>query len=150
MNRTLARAAARGAVWNFLTVLAERGFGFLVLGVMLRHIPLASVGVVALGSAISDLVRMLVAGGAVTALPLTGFAYGARRISYSLVGIVQYVGPTLQLLTGVFLFGEAFTRTQAVGFGLIWGALAIYATDGLWRSRAARVASVVVVPATAE
>jgi chloramphenicol-sensitive protein RarD len=93
---------------------------------------------------------MLVAGGAVTALPLIGFAYGARRISYSLVGIVQYVGPTLQLLTGVFLFGEAFTRTQAVGFGLIWAALAICATDGLWRSRAARVAPVVVVPATAE
>jgi O-antigen/teichoic acid export membrane protein len=64
MSTTLARAAARGAAWNFLTVLAERGFGFLVLGVMLRHIPLASVGVVALGSALSELVRMLVAGGA--------------------------------------------------------------------------------------
>jgi len=64
MSGTLARAAARGAVWNFVTVLAERGFGFLVLGVMLRHIPAASVGVVAIGSALSDLVRMLVAGGA--------------------------------------------------------------------------------------
>jgi O-antigen/teichoic acid export membrane protein len=64
MTGTLARAAARGAAWNFLTVLAERGFGFLVLGVMLRHIPVASVGVVAIGSALSDLVRMLAAGGA--------------------------------------------------------------------------------------
>jgi O-antigen/teichoic acid export membrane protein len=64
MSGTLARAAALGAAWNFAAVLAERGFGFLVLGVLLRHIPLASVGVVAIGSAISDLVRMLVAGGA--------------------------------------------------------------------------------------
>jgi O-antigen/teichoic acid export membrane protein len=64
MSGTLARAAARGAAWNFVSVLLERGFGFLVLGVMLRHIPVASVGVVAIGSAISDLVRMLVAGGA--------------------------------------------------------------------------------------
>ena len=40
-----------------------------------------------------------------------------------------------QLLTGVFLFGEAFSRVQAVGFGLIWAALAIYAGDGLWRTR---------------
>ena len=78
---------------------------------------------------------MLVAGGAMTAVPLVWFAYGARQISYSLVGIVQYVGPTLQLLTGVFLFGEPFTAVQAQGFGLIWAALAIYAADGLWRSR---------------
>jgi chloramphenicol-sensitive protein RarD len=78
---------------------------------------------------------MLVAGGGMTAVPLIWFAYGARRIPYSLVGIVQYVGPTLQLLTGVFLFGEPFTRVQAIGFGLIWAALAIYAGDGLWRSR---------------
>ncbi len=78
---------------------------------------------------------MLVAGGGMTAIPLIWFAYGARRIPYSLVGIVQYVGPTLQLLTGVFLFGEPFSGVQAEGFGLIWAALAIYAADGLWRSR---------------
>ena len=78
---------------------------------------------------------MLVAGGGLTAIPLILFAYGARRISYSLVGIIQYVGPTLQLLTGVFLFNEPFTRVQALGFGLIWAALAIYAADGLLRSR---------------
>ena len=43
---------------------------------------------------------LLVVGGALTALPLIGFAYGARRISYSLVGILQYIAPTLQLLGG--------------------------------------------------
>ncbi len=61
---SLARGAARGAVWNFATVLFERGFGFLVLAVLLRYIPAASVGVVAIGSAISDLVRMISVGGA--------------------------------------------------------------------------------------
>ncbi len=74
-------------------------------------------------------------GGALTALPLIGFAYGARRIPYSLVGILQYIAPTLQLLSGVWLLGEAFTSTQAVGFGAIWFALAIYAADGWRRSR---------------
>jgi O-antigen/teichoic acid export membrane protein len=64
MNGTLARAAVLGAAWNFAAVLAERGFGFLVLGVLLRHVPIAAVGVVAIGAAISDLVRMLAAGGA--------------------------------------------------------------------------------------
>ena len=75
---------------------------------------------------------LLVFGGALTALPLIGFAYGARRIPYSLVGILQYIAPTLQLLVGVALLGEPFTGTQAIGFGCIWIALGIYAVDG-WR-----------------
>jgi chloramphenicol-sensitive protein RarD len=78
---------------------------------------------------------LLILAGVATALPLIWFAYGARRIPLSLVGIIQYVGPTLQLLTGVLLFGEPFTQDQAIGFGCIWGALALYAVDGLWRLR---------------
>jgi chloramphenicol-sensitive protein RarD len=78
---------------------------------------------------------LLVVGGAITAVPLIWFAYGARLIPYSLVGIIQYVGPTLQLLTAVFIFHEPFTHVQAVGFGLIWLALVLYAGDGLIRAR---------------
>jgi len=78
---------------------------------------------------------MLVFGGALTALPLVGFAYGAKRIPYSLVGFLQYISPTLQLLTGVLLLGEAFVATEAVGFACIWLALALYAFDGWRRAR---------------
>ncbi len=81
---------------------------------------------------------LLVASGLVTAVPLVLFAYGAQRIPYSLVGILQYIGPTLQLACGVFLYNEPFTATQARGFGCIWLALAIYAADGLWRLRRTR------------
>jgi chloramphenicol-sensitive protein RarD len=81
---------------------------------------------------------LLVASGLVTALPLILFAYGAQRIPYSLVGILQYIAPSLQLLCGVFLYGEPFTAAQAAGFACIWLALGIYATDGLLRWRAAR------------
>ncbi len=76
---------------------------------------------------------LLIVGGALTALPLIGFAYGARRIPYSLVGVLQYLAPTLQLLAGVLVLGESFSRTQAIGFGCIWLALALYAGDG-WRA----------------
>jgi chloramphenicol-sensitive protein RarD len=79
---------------------------------------------------------LLLGGGPLTAIPLALFAYGARRVAYSTVGIVQYVGPTLQLLLGVFLFGEPFGTERAVGFSLIWTALALYAGHGLWRMRA--------------
>ena len=80
---------------------------------------------------------LLVAGGAMTALPLIGFAYGARRIPYSLVGILQYISPSLQLACGVLLLGEPFVSDQAIGFACIWLALLLYALDGWRRSRSA-------------
>jgi O-antigen/teichoic acid export membrane protein len=60
----LARGAARGAAWNFATVLVERSFGFVILGLLLRTIPVSVVGLVAIGSAISDLARMVANSGA--------------------------------------------------------------------------------------
>lgn len=76
---------------------------------------------------------LLLAGGLVTAIPLSLFAYGARRIPYSTIGLIQYIGPSIQILLGIFLFREAFTRIQAISYGLIWVALALYAFDGLRR-----------------
>jgi O-antigen/teichoic acid export membrane protein len=61
---SLARGAARGAAWNFATVLAERGFGFVILGLLLRSIPASVVGLIAIASAISDLARIVAASGA--------------------------------------------------------------------------------------
>lgn len=80
----------------------------------------------------------LVASGVVTAVPLALFAFGARRIAYSTVGILQYIGPSMQLATGVLVFGEAFPPARVAGFAMIWTALAIYASEGLWRARRAR------------
>ena len=78
---------------------------------------------------------LLVLGGALTALPLIGFADAVRRIPFSLVGLLQYIAPTLQLLCGVLVLGEAFDSNRAIGFGFIWIALQLYAGDGLLRSR---------------
>lgn len=77
---------------------------------------------------------MLIVGGALTALPLIGFAYGARRLPYSTVGLLQYIAPTLQMLCGLLL-GETFTQEQFVGFLFIWIGLAVFVMDGWWRSR---------------
>lgn len=61
---SLARGAARGVAWNFATVLAERSFGFLILGLLLRVIPASVVGLIAIASAISDLARVVANSGA--------------------------------------------------------------------------------------
>jgi len=84
----------------------------------------------------SLLVDGLLAGsGLVTAIPLLLFAYAARRIAYSAVGVLQYISPSLQLVCGIVFFHEPFAGARAAGFVLIWFALAIYALDGLWRAR---------------
>ena len=70
------------------------------------------------------------------ALPLIGFADAVKRIPYSMVGVLQYIAPTLQLLCGVLVLGEAFDINRAIGFGFIWIALIVYAADGLLRARA--------------
>jgi chloramphenicol-sensitive protein RarD len=79
---------------------------------------------------------LLIGSGLVTAIPLFLFAYGARALPYSTVGILQYIAPTLQLLCGVVLYHEHFGPATAFGFALIWLALLVYAVDGLWRARA--------------
>lgn len=64
--------------------------------------------------------------GIITGAPLVIFAKGIQTTSYSLSGILMYVNPTLQLLCGIFLFHEAFTRTYAVMFAFVWLAVVLY------------------------
>lgn len=78
---------------------------------------------------------LLVFSGVLTAIPLIAYADAVRRIPFSVVGLMQYIAPTLQLLIGVLVFGEPFGSERAIGFALIWIALALYAGDGWRRSR---------------
>jgi chloramphenicol-sensitive protein RarD len=94
-------------------------------------------GTGALGSSGAAVDALLVGSGLVTAIPLLLFAYGARRLPYSTVGVLQYIAPSLQLLCGVAVYHERFGPARALGFALIWAALVIYAADGLWRVRSA-------------
>jgi chloramphenicol-sensitive protein RarD len=78
---------------------------------------------------------LMVGAGPVTTIPLLLFAAGIRHIPLSLVGMLQYITPTMQILFGVFLYNEPFTRVQIVGFGLVWSALAIFALEGFASQR---------------
>jgi chloramphenicol-sensitive protein RarD len=84
----------------------------------------------------SALVNALLVGcGPITAVPLFLFAFGARLIPYSTLGLLLYIAPSLQLLCGIYLYHEPFAGARANGFILIWLALLIYAADGVWRAR---------------
>jgi chloramphenicol-sensitive protein RarD len=94
-------------------------------------------GVAALGHTTRLIDLLLVFSGVITAIPLFLFSYGARRLPYSTVGILQYIAPSLQLATAVLVFGEPFERGRLVGFAFIWVALLIYAGDSLLKTRRA-------------
>lgn len=69
---------------------------------------------------------LLVAGGVVTVLPLALFATAARRVSLSTIGLLQYVGPTLQFFVGAVVFAEPLGAGRLVGFGFVWAGLLLY------------------------
>jgi len=73
--------------------------------------------------------------GVVTATPLLLFAAGARLVPLSTMGILQYISPSLQFLSGIFLFGETFTPVKGVGFALIWLGLILYTIENLVNRR---------------
>lgn len=69
--------------------------------------------------------------GIVTAVPLLLFGTAARRIPLSLLGLLQYLTPTMQLLVGVAVFHEPMPAERLAGFVLVWVALALLGTDAL-------------------
>ena len=69
---------------------------------------------------------LLIGTGAVTSIPLLMFASAARQIPLTMIGVLQYIAPTLQFLIGVFLYHEPFDQSRLVGFGLVWLALIIF------------------------
>lgn len=79
---------------------------------------------------------LLAFSGVVTAVPLLLFALAARRLPYSTVGLLQYIGPSLAFLQAVLLFGEPLRPVHLVTFGLIWAGCAMYAWDSLRAARA--------------
>jgi chloramphenicol-sensitive protein RarD len=74
---------------------------------------------------------LLVAAGPITTVPLLLFAAGARRMSMTLLGVLQYITPSLQLALGVWLYREPFALAKVVGFGLVWTGIAVFLLDGL-------------------
>jgi chloramphenicol-sensitive protein RarD len=143
--------AAGGLPWVSLALAGSFGlYGLLrktaplgpAEGLALETLLLAAVGLPALwwfgpqlGHAFAEgdwaLRLWLVAAGPITAVPLLLFAYGARRIPLATLGLLQYLGPSIQFALGVWLYHEPFSATRAVGFGFIWAALALYSAEGL-------------------
>ena len=86
-------------------------------------------------------VALLLLCGPTTAVPLLFYAFGAKLLRLSTLGIMQYVAPTGIFLIAVFVFGEPFGQARAMAFGLIWIALAIYTWSMVSQARSSRDAA---------
>lgn len=91
-------------------------------------------GTAALGTSLS-LTTLLILAGPVTALPLLWFAAGARRLPLSMMGLLQYLSPSLQFGIAI-LFGEELHTAHIVTFALIWAGCCLYAWDNVRSLRA--------------
>jgi chloramphenicol-sensitive protein RarD len=73
--------------------------------------------------------------GVVTAVPLVLFGTAARRIPLTLLGLLQYLTPTFQLLCGVVVLDEDLPPERLAGFVLVWIALVLLGGDAVRSSR---------------
>ena len=82
----------------------------------------------------SDL--LMIGAGVVTTIPLLMFASAAKSIPLWVVGLLQYIAPTIQFLLGVFLYKEPFSQHQLIGFGIVWAALIFFVVENYLANRA--------------
>ncbi|MGZ9220943.1 MAG: EamA family transporter RarD, partial [Anaerolineales bacterium] len=111
----------------------ETGIVFPSALIYLAFVEFTNMGAFLHDGALVDL--LLIGAGLVTTIPLLMFASAAKQIPLTVVGILQYIAPTLQFLIGVFIYHEPFDRSRLVGFGLVWLALIIFWAESCLANR---------------
>jgi chloramphenicol-sensitive protein RarD len=138
-------ALALCATWSAYAIIRKRAPVPAAVGLLIESLALAPVAIglllwasteapLGFGSGIAA-TSLLVMAGPVTAIPLVAFAFGARRVSFTTLGLLQFLAPTLQFATGI-AYGEPFTLLRGVSFMLIWLGLVFFSWDTLRRAKA--------------
>lgn len=142
-----------GAIWISLTLaLSFGGYGLVrkvapvsaVPGLAVEVTLLSPLALIALLTGLSSpggfgstpqMNLLLMGSGLVTAIPLLMFATAARRMSYTALGFVQYMSPTIVFFLSIFVWHEPVNAARLACFALIWTAIAIFSLDALHRAR---------------
>jgi chloramphenicol-sensitive protein RarD len=139
-------ALALCATWSMYIVIRKQAPVPAAVGLLVETVVLAPIAAgflwwaaqsapLSFGTSPSHSILLALAGPA-TAIPLTAFSFGARRVSFTTLGLLQFLAPTLQFATGL-AFGEPFTPLRAASFAVIWVGLALFSWDTLRRARMA-------------
>jgi chloramphenicol-sensitive protein RarD len=111
----------------------ETGIVFPIALIYLAVVEFTNSGAFLHDSALIDI--LLIGAGLVTTIPLLMFASAAKQIPLTVMGILQYIAPTLQFLIGVLIYHEPFDQSRLVGFGLVWLALIIFSAESYLANR---------------
>jgi chloramphenicol-sensitive protein RarD len=136
-------ALALCATWSVYAVIRKRAPVPAATGLFVETLAIAPVAIGLLMWAASEAplafsggwerAILLALAGPITALPLMAFTFGARRVSFVTLGLLQFLAPTLQFATGI-AFGEPFTPLRGASFVLIWLGLGLFSWDTLRRA----------------
>lgn len=83
---------------------------------------------------------LLISAGAASALPLMFFSAGVKRLKLTVIGLIQYIGPTIQFLLGVFVYNEQLGSQRLIGFAFIWAGVLAFTIEGFMQRKKARLA----------
>ncbi|GLJ79927.1 EamA family transporter RarD [Microbacterium imperiale] len=108
---------------------------------IVQAIVVAVTGGLVLGTVSPGHTALVTLAGVVTAVPLLFFAAGARRSSLTVIGLLQFVAPILQFITGAWILGEPMPLERWIGFSLVWLALVVLSVDSLRAARRPRRAT---------
>ena len=111
----------------------ETGIVFPIALVYLAFVGFNGTGAFLQNGALVDV--LLIGAGIVTTIPLLMFASAAKQIPLTVVGLLQYIAPTLQFLIGVLVYKEPFDLSRFIGFGLVWVALIVFAVENFLANR---------------
>lgn len=75
---------------------------------------------------------LLAGAGVITTIPLLMFGYAAHKIQLSTLGLLQYLAPSINLILGIFIYNEDFSRERMMGFVLIWVGLVLYVAENMF------------------
>src|SRR4030095_9058816 len=111
----------------------ETGILFIPALAYLGFVEAAGTGIFLHTGVVPDL--LMIGAGLVTTVPLLMFTSAAKQIPLTMIGVLQYLAPTIQFLIGIVIYKESFDQSRLIGFGIVWLALIIFWAENYWASR---------------
>lgn len=103
-------------------------------------IVLESRGTGAISAGVPGRYALLFLSGLITLIPVSLFSVSAKKVSLFIIGLAQYISPTMSLLLGIFMFKEPFDRIQVIAFVIIWTGLIFFSYGEYVNAKAMRTA----------
>lgn len=84
-------------------------------------------------------VILLMGAGVLTAIPMLLFSSAANKVPLTILGFIQYLGPSIALVIGAVVFGEEFSNAHGLMVLLVWTGVLIAALEPAFKRVQGRI-----------